>query len=339
MRGNRLLYVVLGLTAVYLILLTYVPFVNVFSYITPDMQYYRGPLYPLIPLPIIAIVLINLIYVIRWRERLSRKTFLSFLIAILPLTVTLFVQLFIDVFPLIDICIIISALSMYGLIVSDQIEQDRLYRQEIARQRASVMVLQMRPHFIYNTMMSIYSLINLDPQKARQVTSDFTDYLRKNFNAVASENPVPFSSELEHTRAYLAVEQAQHEEMLIVEYDTQYTQFRLPPLTLQPIAENAVKHGMDPYVGPLKVRIRSYHENSVSVIIVEDNGSGFKTTGDNASGIDGLNTSEDNASESYSALTNIRQRLKLMCDGNLEIAPRNGGGTVVTITIPDRYSS
>ncbi|MDO5456577.1 MAG: histidine kinase, partial [Eubacteriales bacterium] len=70
--------------------------------------------------------------------------------------------------------------------------------------RASVMVLQMRPHFIYNTLMSIHGLCRIDPQKARQVTKDFTDYLRKNFNAVASDSPIPFSSELEHTRAYLA---------------------------------------------------------------------------------------------------------------------------------------
>ena len=69
------------------------------------------------------------------------------------------------------------------------------------------MVLQMRPHFIFNTMMSIYSLCNQDPQKARQVTMDFTNYLRKNFNAVASDSTIPFSAELEHTRAYLAVEQ------------------------------------------------------------------------------------------------------------------------------------
>ena len=79
------------------------------------------------------------------------------------------------------------------------------------------MVLQMRPHFIYNTLMSIYSLCNQNPQKARQVTMDFTNYLRKNFNAVASENTIPLSTELEHTRAYLAVEQAQYDDLLIVD--------------------------------------------------------------------------------------------------------------------------
>lgn len=257
--------------------------------------------------------------------------FCGYLVAILPIMFTLIAHLFVNVFELIDVSYVLSALSMYGLILSDQIEQDRLHRQEIADQRARIMVLQMRPHFIYNILMSIYSLINIDPQKARQVTNDFTDYLRKNFNAVAGIDPIPFSAEFEHTRAYLAVEQAQFEDMLHVEYDTSFTGFRLPPLTLQPIAENAVKHGMDPNADTLTVSIRSYHKDNLSVVIVEDNSSGFKPAHDTGSGI-----KKTDDSESYSALTNIRQRLKMMCNGELKIAPRDGGGTVVTVTIPDR---
>ena len=160
----------------------------------------------------------------------------------------------------------LSALVMFGFVVFDQIEQPLRNQQEIARQqleiaqeKANVMVLQMRPHFIYNTLMSIYSLCNQDPQKARQVTADFTNYLRKNFNAVAAGSAIPFTAELEHTRAYLAVEQAQHEDMLLVDYDTPFTNFRLPPLTLQPIVENAVKHGMNPYSGPLHILVRTQH--------------------------------------------------------------------------------
>ena len=104
-------------------------------------------------------------------------------------------------------------------------------------------------------------------------------------------------------------------------YDTQFTHFRLPPLTLQPIAENAVKHGMNPYAGPLHVTIRTCRRGSANVITVEDNGPGFEAAAE---------------SETNTALTNIRQRLEWMCEGKLEITPRDGGGTVVTVTIPDR---
>lgn len=99
-----------------------------------------------------------------------------------------------------------------------------------------------------------------------------------------------------------------------MEYDTQFTRFRLPPLTLQPIVENAVKHGMDPYAGPLHVAVRSYRLDSSSVIVVEDNGSGFDTAKIN---------------ESHNALMNIRKRLEMMCGGKMEIKSRDAGGTIV----------
>ena len=148
----------------------------------------------------------------------------------------------------------------------------------------------------------------------------FTVYLRKNFTAIASEAPIPFTSELEHTRAYLAVEQARYDEMLLVEYDTPYTCFRLPPLTLQPIVENAVKHGINPYSGLLRISIRTRRTDAGTEIIVEDTGPGFDPSDE---------------SKPHAALKNIQQRLEMMCRGKMTITPRDGGGTKVTVTIPD----
>ncbi len=333
MRKSMLLHIVLGLWAIMFIILISAVFIEGFFYVTPKNQYYRGPLYPLFLLPAIAIMLLNLAGTIKFRKRLSRKVFIAFLITILPITVALIISLFVDIFPLIDISYVLSTLAMYSFILSDQIEQDRRQQQEIAdqqreianqqreiaNQRASVMVLQMRPHLIYNTLMTIYSLCNQDPQKARQVTKDFTDYLRKNFNAVVSDSTIPFSMELEHTLAYLAVEQAQYDDMLIVEYDTPHTHFRLPPLILQPIVENSIKHGMDPDSDPLHIMIQTRETESGSEIIVEDNGIGFDTSNDN---------------EPHIALENIKQRLKMMCNGEIITMPREGGGTVVKVVIP-----
>ena len=332
-RKSKLLHAAVGLYASCLLLFAGSMFFDDFYLITPDLQYYRGPLYPIITLPMISIILLNLAGVLRRRNRLSHKTYVSFLAAILPITVALLVHLFVDVFPLIDICIVISGLAMHSLIASDQIEQDmrcqkeilqqqqEITRQqcEIANQHASILVLQMRPHFIYNTMTSIYCLCSQDPEKAQQVVMDFTTYLRKNFNALASAEPIPFTSELEHTRAYLAVEQVQYPQSLFVEYDTPHTFFRVPPLTLQPIVENAVKHGRDPYAGPLRISIQTRKTASGSEITVSDNGRGF--------------VHADNG-EPHIALKNIRQRLEIMCGGHLAITPNEGGGTVVTVTIP-----
>lgn len=319
-RSSRLFHAVLSLWGVFMIILAVSPFTEVFNYFTPDGKLFRGSWYPVSLLPMLMAMLLTIAGMIRRRERLSHKAFLSFLITLLPITCAIIVEMFIEIYPILDISIVISVLSMYSLILSDQIEQDLNRQREIANQRTSIMVLQMRPHFIYNTMTSIYCLCDQNPKLARQVIMDFTTYLRKNFTAVASSEPIPFPSELEHTRAYLAVEQAQYEDSLFVDYDTPHTCFRVPPLTLQPIVENSIKHGRDPYAGPFRIFIRTRMTDSGSEIIVKDNGRGFD---------------HDDDSEPHTALKNIRQRLKMMCGGSLMITPNDGGGTVVTVRVPD----
>ena len=318
-RRSRLFRAVAAFYAVFFIMLCISPFSTVFYYSSPEIFFVRGPLYILMIVSIDVILILNLFGLIRRRNKLPKRYFYAFLVSFVPMAAAMIIHLFVSVFEFFAISLAICALSMFALILSDQIEQDMRQQREIAHQRASIMVLQMRPHFIHNTMTGIYYLCGQDPQKARQVTLDFNTYLRKNFTAIASEEPVPFSEELEHTRAYLAVEQVQYEDFLFVDFDTPYTAFRVPPLTLQPIVENAVKHGMDPDSEPLRISIRTRKTDSGSEIIVEDNGTGFAPAGDN---------------EPHLALTNIEQRLALMCRGKLEITPREGGGTVVKVTIP-----
>ena len=319
-RRNSVLFgTVLSLWIAYFLLLSIAQFTTFIHYVTPDNQYYRGPWFSLLMIPLISIMVLNLVGVLRRRKKLSGKYFAASLIYLLPIMVALIIHMFISAALLLDIALSLSAISMFVIILSDQIEQYMKQQQEIAHQQARVMVLQMRPHFIYNSMMSIYYLCELDSKKARQVIMDFTTYLRKNFTAIASDHTIPFSEELEHTRAYLAVEQAQFEELLFVDYDTPHLLFRIPPLTLQPIVENAVKHGMDPETGPLHILIRTRETDSGNEIIVEDNGTGVSPSGD---------------SSTHLALANIEQRLRLMCKGKMMILQRDEGGTIVKILIP-----
>ena len=201
-------------------------------------------------------------------------------------------------------------------------EQNRRYllqKEELAREKTRVTVMQMRPHFIYNTLMSIYYLCQEDVGKAQRVILDFSSYLHNNFTAIAREDNVPFHDELEHTRADLAVEKARFEDKLYVEFDTPVTVFKLPPLTLQPIVENAVKHGISPDLDPLYLTVRTEDTGEGVRLTVEDTGPGFAPS--------------DN-DEPLIALDNIRRRLKAMCGGTLYIEPREGGGTKVTVFVP-----
>ena len=322
-KRSSLFKIVLALMGVYLGIVIAAQFTEVFYYVTPDNQFFRGTLWAVMVVPLMAILLANVVAVIRRRKQLAKKYFIGLLVYMIPMTVALVVHMFLEIEVFVVTGMALFALIMYGLILSDSVDQYMRQQKRIANQQARITVLQMRPHFICNSMMGIYSLCRRDPEKARQVTIDFTTYLRKNFANFASETPVPFTDELEHTRAYLAVEQAQYEDSLFVNFDTPYTRFRIPPLTLQPIVENAVVHGLRESNDPIHVSITTRKTDTAIEIIVDDDGPGFKPTDDN---------------EPHTALSNIRERLEMMCEGTLTISPRESGGTSVKVTIPRENS-
>ena len=320
-RKSALFKTVTAMMGIYIGVLISTQFTTAFYYVTPNNLFYRGPLWWLSLTPLVLIMICNIAGVIKRRKKLSKKVFIALLVYMLPMTAAIIAHMFISVELFVIFGMALFALIMFILIISDHIEQYTRYQREIAHQRASVMVLQMRPHFIYNTMVTIYHLCKLDADKAQQVTLDFTNYLRQNFSAIASEHTVPFADELRHTQAYLAVEQAMHEDSLFVEFDTPHTFFRVPPLTLQPLVENAVKHGMDTDGKPLHILVKTRQTDDGSEITVENDGPDFVPADDD---------------EPHIALNNIRQRIEMMCKGTLKITPRSGGGTVVTVAIPEK---
>jgi len=196
----------------------------------------------------------------------------------------------------------------------------RKKEEELRDAKVKTMMSQIRPHFIYNTLSSVYVLCRDDPPRAMEVIQDFTAYLQANFTAISAADLISFTDELRHTKAYLAVEAIRYGDKLSVDFDTQHTAFRLPALTLQPLVENAVKHGLGKGVGPEHIAVRTRSEDDRAVITVEDDGPGIGPA------------SED--SEVHIGIANVRERLELMCGGTLDTAPRPGGGTVVTVVIP-----
>ena len=318
---SPLFYATAVLWTVYFAVVNISLFTDYFYSVATDYEEVRGPGYVLVIMIVLAMLLLVAVGLIRRRDKLSRQYRHAFVVCLLPVAIAVVIHVFVSVFQLVGLGLAISAYAMHRIIESYALEQNLRQQQEIANQRASIAVLQMRPHFIYNTMTSIYYLCDQDSKLAQQVTLDFTTYLRKNFTAIVSSDTIPFSEELEHTRAYLAVEQAQFEGGLFVDYDTPHTQFHVPPLTLQPLVENAVKHGMDPDSDPLHICVRTRKTDSGSEIVVEDNGSGFEPADDG---------------KPHIAIGNIEERLEMMCGGRLTIMPREDGGTVAKVTIPQR---
>lgn len=314
----------LTLWMVYAALLVFAQFTTEIYSISRENVYQRGPWYFVLLIPPAVMMGMNCISLFLRRKQLTPKQRAAFSVYLLVPLCCMLIQMVSYGLLMIVIGTSVSTMIMFIFILQDQVDHSIRQQKENAAQQASITVLQMRPHFIYNTLMSIYYLCKQDAEKAQQVILDFSSYLRQNFTAIAKADTIPFAEELEHTRAYLAVEQTRFQDMLLVEFDTPFTDFRIPPLTVQPIVENAVKHGMDPELEPLFISVSSREQDQYAEIIVDDSGPGYLPADDQ---------------EPHIALANIRERLKLMCNGELTICRRDCGGTIVTIRIPVQSSS
>lgn len=195
---------------------------------------------------------------------------------------------------------------------------------QLAEKRTQIMLSQIQPHFLYNTLSAISFLCIKDPMKAKETTDSFAAFLRTNLNSLGNDHLVSFDQELEHTKAYLSIEQTRFGEELRICYDIQCSDFLLPSLSLQPVVENAVRHGICAKEDGGTVTIGTRRMDGKIYITVTDDGVGFDT---NAVLHDG---------KIHIGIKNVTQRLKLLCDGQLIVSSVQGQGTTVTIILPDK---
>ena len=191
---------------------------------------------------------------------------------------------------------------------------------ELKESRISIMLSQIQPHFIYNTLGTIERMCLKDPEKAFHLVRNFSLYLRGNFSELDSVTPIRFAEELKHVEYYVNIEKVRFPDMNIV-YDVETTEFVLPALSVQPLVENAIKHGLMRLETGGTVLIRSYETPTHFCVEVKDDGVGFDTT---------LPVDE----KKHVGLRNIRGRLKAMVDGDLILESKPDAGTKAVIMIP-----
>lgn len=217
------------------------------------------------------------------------------------------------------------AISLLLLYVANHQKQEKLLIKkelELSESQVKIMVSQIQPHFLYNSLNSIYHLCGKDSEKAQKAVSDFSDYLRMNLESIKRTSPVPFEDELTHVKTYLQLEQMRFDEELSVVYHTETTAFVLPALSVQPLVENAVKHGICPKEGGGTVVLTTRECQDHYEIIVSDDGIGFDTEEKKADG------------RVHIGIENVRQRLHTMCNATLEIISILGKGTDAVIRLP-----
>lgn len=206
-----------------------------------------------------------------------------------------------------------------------ELEMERIVlNAELSESRISTMMSQIRPHFIYNTLGSVEQLCELDPKKAGELVHDFAKYLRGNFGELDNPRPIPMSKEMEHVHHYISIENVRFPDMTFT-FEMNSEDFSIPALTIQPVVENAIKHGLMKLQKGGTIKVVSYETDTDFCVLVEDDGVGFDTT-----------IMHDE--RKHVGLRNIRERLKAMVGGSLEIESTVGVGTKALIKIPKETS-
>ncbi len=230
-------------------------------------------------------------------------------------------------FEFIFIAITLSIISSYGGI---QVRQIKLFKEReltLTENRMAVMLSQIQPHFLYNSLVVIRQLCREDPKRAEETVVEFAQYLRGTLDSLTLKKPIPFEQELGHTQTYLTIEQKRFGYKLNVIYDIQFKDFFLPALTLQPIVENAVQYGVTKKERGGTVTITVHERDGNAIIQVIDNGVGFDP---GQPPQDGQNLPRQN----HVGIENVRSRLSVLCGGKLEIQSKPDEGTTAVITIP-----
>ena len=193
---------------------------------------------------------------------------------------------------------------------------------ELSEKQIELTISQIRPHFIYNCLSSISYLCTKDPQLAVEAIDDFSSFLRVNFSNISQNKIVPFSQELEHTMKYLKLEKMRFEDRVRVYFDIRVDNFQIPSLTLEPLVENAVKHGICKKAEGGTIIVRTTETDKEYLVEVIDDGVGFD-----------VNVPPDDG-RVHVGVTNVEKRLRDMVNGRLEVYSKINKGTRMTIHIP-----
>lgn len=196
---------------------------------------------------------------------------------------------------------------------------------QLSNAHMAIMFSQIQPHFLYNALNTIKYLIKRDPQKAEKALVSFSYYLRGNMDSLTQKTPIPFTDELEHIKHYSDIELLRFGDRINVEYDIKCDSFSVPALSIQPIVENAIKHGITKNPNGGTVKISSFEKDEYYCVKIDDDGVGFD--------IDNPDLTDD-GNHAHIGLENVAARLKAMSNAELEIKSQEGKGTHVTIKIP-----
>jgi len=221
-----------------------------------------------------------------------------------------------------------------GLLKQDKENAMMLYKvaEETSLSNESAFLqAQIKPHFLYNALNVIAALCRIDAEKARLLILDLSSYLRHNFDFLNLMKYISFDEELDFIKTYVRIEQARFPDKLKVEYELDHTEdLQVPPLMLQPLVENAIRHGVRKNDEGGHIFLRVKNLESSYIIEVEDDGAGMTQEQ-----IDRILTESASAGIGV-GLANIRKRLQMIYGTSLLIESVVGKSTKISLVLPKR---
>lgn len=295
-------------------------------------DYQRGPWFPYCMVVTLICLVTTSVQIIKYRKGLSKIAFLSLLsLLTLPLGGVL-LQLLTPRGQYVNIAL---AMAVIVIIFTDSIETRGQLEQlqlKVLQDQIYLLNAQIKPHFLFNSLTIIRSLIHEDPDLAEDAVNHLTKLLRLGLNINTDARPVSIKHELDYVKNYLYLMKLRFGDQLNIVYDIDPEEdFLIPFLSVQPLVENAIKHGIRSSEGAGTLQIRVCREQGKHIVDVIDNGAGFdvekmlqkrkKKT---------IQTTNDSV-----GLINVEKRLDMMCKGKLTFTSAIGQGTTARITIPE----
>lgn len=306
-------YIILAICSIYILLSVISLFNGIFFSFDENGCFVNGPMYGLVRAFDLIVIIIGIFWVMCYRKILTLRE-ISFLISfnVLPL-LSMTLQRFWEPTPQ-YMAVTLSLIVIYVLFHGEITRQ-------LADSRISIMLSQIQPHFMHNMLTTIMYMCRTEPEEAEKTVGQFADYLRANMDSLTLKQCIQFETELKHVKTYWSLEEKRFGDKIRAVYDIQENSFMLPSLTIQPIVENAVKHGMRKGK-QLTVTIRTYSDVNNYYVEINDDGRGFDVN------------AFENDGKSHIGIKNVQQRLKMMCGGELMVNSVPDQGTDAVIKIP-----
>ena len=322
-RSNWLFNMSMIMAALDIIFLILSLYMKWYFYIDENNFYHRSYLSFMTPLCASTVLALNFATLIKGRKNLSHRMFVCLsLCLILPVIASIY-QYFHYGASYANIALIISLINLFINVMAEQGETLTDETEHLNNMKMELLISQIGPHFVYNTLGTIKHLCHTDPKQAEEIVDDFSSYLRGNLDSFTSNRLVPFADEVQHIQAYLAIEKIRFGERVNPVYDIQSSDVMIPALTMQPLVENAVSHGLCAREEGGTVTIRSRKEEHEYIVEIIDDGVGFDP-----------HTVKENPEHMHIGIKNVTERIQSMCGGSLKVDSVIGRGTVITITIP-----